>query len=65
MPYFPSYGFINISFGLPNFPTIFVEPSVIRDTEILIEMPFNTKNVSIEIDQNLLHFHDAGQHPPI
>jgi len=49
VPYFPSNGYINISFGLPNFPTTFVEPSAIRDTEILIEMPFNTKSVRIEI----------------
>ena len=44
-PFFPSDGYINLTFGLPNFPTEFVDPSIIQDTKVLIEMPFNTKNV--------------------
>ena len=48
-PFFPSEGYVNLTFGLPNFPTEFVEPSIIRDTKVLIEMPFNTKNVRISI----------------
>jgi len=46
VPFVPSDGYIELTFGLPNFPTEFVKPSTIRDTQVLIEMPFNTKNVS-------------------
>lgn len=49
VPYFPSNGYVTLAFGLPNFPTEFVEPSIIQDAEILIEMPYNTKNVSANI----------------
>lgn len=44
-PFIPSDGYIDLTFGLPNFPTQFVDPSIIQDTEVLIEMPFNSKNV--------------------
>ena len=46
-PFIPSNGYIDLTFGLPNFPTQFVDPSIIQDTEVLIETPFNTKNVRI------------------
>lgn len=48
-PFVPSDGYINLTFGLPNFPTQFVEPSIIQDTQVLIETPFNSKNVRISV----------------
>ena len=45
--FLPSDGYINLTFGLPNFPTEFVEPSFLQDTKVFIATPFNTKNVGV------------------
>ena len=51
-PFIGANAYINLTFGLPYFPTQFVEPSIIQDARMLIEMPFNPKKVSTCI---LLH----------
>ena len=46
-PFIPSDGYINLTFGLPNFPTEFVDPSIIQDADVLIETPFISNNVRV------------------